>query len=230
MAPKLNFGGFSYQISTWKEFWKLDYCSLSRWTGSCGTPGRLQWCTDLLLNFLNNKIIEFYFNDKNIELYLLLIKEPTSGLDAALALQVMTTLRSYAADQNKTIVTTIHQPSSQIFHMFQNVLLLADGQVISWHKCSMYVPPNPYTLHFEYPTPPLIPYLLTNPTLSKTLPHYLATNTLPPEYPIPSDTLSPQITLSSQMPYLPGKDMGPERNLAPNLPPYKQIKRHLWKH
>ena len=76
-------------------------------------------------------MIEFYFNDKNIELYLLLIKEPTSGLDAALALQVMTTLRSYAADQNKIIVITIHQPSSQIFHMFQNVLLLADGQVIS---------------------------------------------------------------------------------------------------
>ena len=85
-----------------------------------------------MLNFLNNKIIEFYFNDKNIELYLLLIKEPTSGLDAALALQVMTTLRSYATDQNKTIVTTIHQPSSQIFHMFQNVLLLADGQVIAF--------------------------------------------------------------------------------------------------
>ena len=86
----------------------------------------------------------FLYNGE--KLLLLLIKEPTSGLDAALAFQVMSTLKSYCVDQNKTIVTTIHQPSSQIFHMFENVLLLADGQVIesytesliSWHKkCSI---------------------------------------------------------------------------------------------
>ena len=59
------------------------------------------------------------------------LQEPTSGLDSALAFQVMSTLKSYATDQNKTVVTTIHQPSSQIFHMFENILLIADGRVNS---------------------------------------------------------------------------------------------------
>ncbi len=56
-------------------------------------------------------------------------QEPTSGLDAALAFKVMTTLQSFTVEKNRTLVTTIHQPSSKIFHMFQTVLLLAGGQV-----------------------------------------------------------------------------------------------------
>ena len=141
----------------------------------------------------------------------MLIQEPTSGLDAALALQVMTTLRSYATDQNKTIVTTIHQPSSQIFHMFQNVLLLADGQVIEFcpivliHDINFQCTYHPtQSLHPTYPTPPIsylpnIPYLLA-----------YSTPILYPKYPTlcityPSDTLSSIL-------YHPGKNMGPGSN------------------
>ena len=41
----------------------------------------------------------------------------------------MQRLKSYALNFNKTIITTIHQPSSQIFHMFDTLLLLIDGHV-----------------------------------------------------------------------------------------------------
>ncbi|XP_060084867.1 uncharacterized protein LOC132564208, partial [Ylistrum balloti] len=61
---------------------------------------------------------------------LLLIDEPTSGLDSSIAHDLMVQLRDYATNYNKTLVTTIHQPSSQAFHMFSNLLLLLEGQVV----------------------------------------------------------------------------------------------------
>ena len=63
-----------------------------------------------------------------------LFQEPTSGLDAALAFKVMTTLQSFTVEKKRTLVTTIHQPSSKIFHMFQTVMLLTGGQV----SCTIY--------------------------------------------------------------------------------------------
>lgn len=50
-------------------------------------------------------------------------------MDSAIAYSVMTSLDNYAKLSRKTVVTTIHQPSSQIFHMFTNILLLSEGQV-----------------------------------------------------------------------------------------------------
>lgn len=58
---------------------------------------------------------------------LLLMDEPTSGLDSSTALTLMQQMKVYANHYNKTIVTTIHQPSSQIYHMFDNILLLING-------------------------------------------------------------------------------------------------------
>lgn len=42
----------------------------------------------------------------------------------------MSLLVSLAHDHGKTIITSIHQPSSAVFHKFDNVLFLADGCVV----------------------------------------------------------------------------------------------------
>jgi ABC-type multidrug transport system ATPase subunit len=54
--------------------------------------------------------------------------EPTSGLDSFMALNVALVLKNMAL-KGKTVVTTIHQPSSEIFAMFDKVLLMAEGRV-----------------------------------------------------------------------------------------------------
>uniref|UniRef100_A0A915EME6 ABC transporter domain-containing protein n=1 Tax=Ditylenchus dipsaci TaxID=166011 RepID=A0A915EME6_9BILA len=55
--------------------------------------------------------------------------EPTSGLDAYLAQQVVQVLKELARRKHMTVVITIHQPSSQIFEMFDKICLLAEGKV-----------------------------------------------------------------------------------------------------
>ncbi|KAL4474935.1 hypothetical protein ABPG74_001631 [Tetrahymena malaccensis] len=58
------------------------------------------------------------------------LDEPTSGLDSFTAYNVVDVLQQYARDQNKTIICTIHQPSSEIFMKFDRLILLVDGKFI----------------------------------------------------------------------------------------------------
>ena len=58
----------------------------------------------------------------------LFMDEPTSGLDSAGALVVMESARNIA-NSGKTVICTIHQPSEELFYMFDSLLLLHDGCV-----------------------------------------------------------------------------------------------------
>ncbi|RLN64684.1 hypothetical protein BBJ29_009861, partial [Phytophthora kernoviae] len=56
----------------------------------------------------------------------LFLDEPTSGLDAHSAKVIMDGVRK-VADSGRTIVCTIHQPSSDVFFLFDSLLLLKRG-------------------------------------------------------------------------------------------------------
>lgn len=62
---------------------------------------------------------------------LLLLDEPTSGLDSTSAAKLLVVLRRLARSAaRRTVITTIHQPSSRMFHMFDKLLLVAEGHAI----------------------------------------------------------------------------------------------------
>nr|VDC88409.1 unnamed protein product [Brassica rapa] len=65
---------------------------------------------------------------------LLVLDEPTSGLDATAALRLVQTLSWVAHGRGKAVVTSIHQPSSRVFQMFDTVLLLSEGKFLFYGK------------------------------------------------------------------------------------------------
>jgi len=66
---------------------------------------------------------------------LILLDEPTSGLDSYQAAQVIETLRKLA-DQGKTIVSVIHQPSQHTFSLFDDLLLVSEGKLMYYGEVS----------------------------------------------------------------------------------------------
>lgn len=75
--------------------------------------------------------------------------EPTSGLDSYMAQSLIGSLQRLAAS-GRTIMCTIHQPSSEVYAMFDSVLFLAEGRTAYMGTTAEAVP------HFErlgYPCP-----------------------------------------------------------------------------
>ncbi|CAL9096005.1 unnamed protein product [Musa acuminata var. zebrina] len=66
---------------------------------------------------------------------LLFLDEPTSGLDSTTALRIIQVLHGIAK-LGKTVVTTIHQPSSRLFHRFDKLILLGKGSLLYFGKAS----------------------------------------------------------------------------------------------
>lgn len=57
---------------------------------------------------------------------LLLLDEPTSGLDSHTSLQIAKLIKEQA-NRGMAILTTIHSPSSEIFNIFDRIIILSDG-------------------------------------------------------------------------------------------------------
>ncbi|RPA99436.1 P-loop containing nucleoside triphosphate hydrolase protein [Choiromyces venosus 120613-1] len=57
----------------------------------------------------------------------LFLDEPTTGLDATSAYQVVRTLKNLAR-KGRTVITTIHQPRSEIWGLFDRITLLTKGK------------------------------------------------------------------------------------------------------
>lgn len=55
--------------------------------------------------------------------------EPTTGLDATSAFQIIRTLKRLARD-GRTVIVSIHAPRSEIWSLFDNVILLARGSAL----------------------------------------------------------------------------------------------------
>ncbi|XP_072964537.1 ABC transporter G family member 5 [Typha angustifolia] len=90
---------------------------------------------------------------------IVILDEPTSGLDSLSAQQIVEMLKSMAESRARTIILSIHQPSSQIVKLFNSILLLADGSVLhhgSLNQLASYlssdlgleIPPHVNTLEF----------------------------------------------------------------------------------
>jgi ABC-type multidrug transport system ATPase subunit len=60
----------------------------------------------------------------------ILLDEPTSGLDAFKATSICQLLSNLARTKGKTVISTIHSPSSQAFYFFDRLILMADGHIM----------------------------------------------------------------------------------------------------
>lgn len=59
----------------------------------------------------------------------LFLDEPTTGLDATSAFQLIRTLKKLA-QKGRTVITTIHQPRSEIWDLFDNLIILSKGSPV----------------------------------------------------------------------------------------------------
>jgi ABC-type multidrug transport system ATPase subunit len=60
---------------------------------------------------------------------LLILDEPTSGLDSNTAFKLIQMLKR-ESERGMSIILTIHQPSSEIFMLFDKITLLSDGNTL----------------------------------------------------------------------------------------------------
>ncbi|KAJ6304046.1 hypothetical protein OIU77_017845 [Salix suchowensis] len=70
--------------------------------------------------------------------HVLFLDEPTTGLDSASAFFVIRALRNMAYD-GKAVICSIHQPSSDVFSLLDDLLLLSAGETVYFGEAKMAV-------------------------------------------------------------------------------------------
>lgn len=61
---------------------------------------------------------------------LLFLDEPTSGLDSSSAYTIVNMLKRISRDDGTTVICTLHQPRSNIFYLFDRLILLHSGRIL----------------------------------------------------------------------------------------------------
>ncbi|WPT14308.1 ABC transporter G family member 9 [Picochlorum sp. SENEW3] len=82
----------------------------------------------------------------------LFLDEPTSGLDSTTAMQLLEILRELAQG-GRSIITTIHQPSSRLYQQLDKLLLLSSGHTLYYGKAYEVVS---YFDELSFEIPPLM--------------------------------------------------------------------------
>lgn len=81
---------------------------------------------------------------------LIFLDEPTSGLDSTTALSVCEALKNLTVVGECTVVTTIHQPQPKIFALFDNLMLMKQGNLIYQGSANKV---DRYLEHLGFPCP-----------------------------------------------------------------------------
>ena len=121
VPPKVR----SERISEIIEILNLQSCSQTKVGDSIkkGISGGERKRTSIAMELITNPPVLF-------------LDEPTSGLDTKNAYSVVKILHDLAHLQGRTVIATIHQPSSEIFHMFDDLLLMSQGQILYYGPAS----------------------------------------------------------------------------------------------
>nr|GLL26212.1 ABC transporter G family member 11-like [Ipomoea trifida] len=83
---------------------------------------------------------------------LLFLDEPTSGLDSAASYHVMNNIVKLAQQDGRTVIASIHQPSSEVFQLFNNLCLLSSGRTVYFGSISA---ANQFFALNGFPCPPM---------------------------------------------------------------------------
>ncbi|XP_030764169.1 ABC transporter G family member 36-like [Sitophilus oryzae] len=114
---------FTYEQRMQRVEEVISEMSLNKCENTCiGIPGRLKG-----LSGGEQKRLSFG-SEVLTNPSLMFCDEPTSGLDSFMAMNVVQILKQMAF-AGKTVICTIHQPSSELYAMFDKLLLMAEGRI-----------------------------------------------------------------------------------------------------
>ncbi|KAF0698139.1 Aste57867_11235 [Aphanomyces stellatus] len=126
------------ESATFRE--ALTFSAMLRQSSDVPTAQKMAHVEDCIRLLEMNNIADFIIRGSSVEQMkrltigvelaaapsVLFLDEPTSGLDARSAKIIMTGIRKIAST-GRTVVCTIHQPSTEVFEMFDSLLLLKRG-------------------------------------------------------------------------------------------------------